>query len=160
MMTGKIIIIWFVLLICSGCDFEYKPIEVIESTQRPDFILDMGTRLNTPRPPLIARNTMCFWLNVPALLRSGDQAHELSQHLSTTSILTVDDVVRTIDITSNSLANLKFEYDENENLMGTYSDMNLCYGIDNLTVGIHRANFVTASTDGEAQAYSFELKVK
>jgi hypothetical protein len=159
-MMGKIFIVWFALLICSGCDIEDEPIEVLESTQRPDFILDMGTRLNTPRPPLISRNTMCFGLNVPALLRSGDQAHELSQYLSTNSVLMVDKVAKTTDITSNSLADLKFMYDANNKLIGTYNDMNLCYGIDDLTTGVHPANFATASTDGQAYSYSFELKVK
>jgi hypothetical protein len=160
-MIGRILIVWLALVICSGCDIEYEPIEVVESTQRPYFILDVRTQVNdTPHPPLIAYNTVCFWLNVPALLRVGDRANEVNDHLFSHSVLIVDDAARTTVIMSNSPAVLKFKYDENNNLIGTYSDLNLCYGIDNLAVGIHPANFVTESTDGEAYSYSFELKVK
>lgn len=161
-MIGRLIVVGVALLICSGCDFDDEPIEVIESTQRPEFILGVGTYVNNrPHPPIMALHTVCVWLNVPYLLRMGDRADTLNHHLYTHSILTINGVEKSIDLSSNSLADLRFQYDENNNLIGTYSsNLHLCYGIDDLNVGMHPANFVTESTDGKAYSYSFELKVK
>lgn len=147
-------------LFIAGCDF-YEPIEVIESNERPIAILGVTTSTNDQVfPPHLSRYTVCLWMNMEALWRIGNTAHELSQYVSSHSALTVDNTSRPFDLTSNSLAGIHFKYDENNKLLGTYGDNGTyCYGIDGLDTGLHNATFETEATDGERYVYRFELRV-
>ena len=110
-MLRRLLISGLVLFI-AGCDF-YEPVEVIESNERPIAILGIVTATHEQVfPPNLSRYTVCFEMNMEALWRIGDNAHELSQYVSNHSVLTVDNIPRPSDITSNSLLSINFKYDE------------------------------------------------
>ena len=64
-------------------------------------------------------------------------------------------------LTYYSAATVSIEYDDNGNMIGTHGHTaNLCYSIDSIAKGIHKAAFHTSTTSGTQFAYEFEISVR
>ncbi|HEX2905909.1 MAG TPA: hypothetical protein VHO69_03565 [Phototrophicaceae bacterium] len=149
--------IGFVLLArCSAFDAPYRRVSDLALTATPDFVIDVSfVSGNYPSDEL------CIEISQEKLWEAGNEANELSQHLSQKSHITVDgQVVPQDDIVAWVWATIHFEYDETGTYSGSYGgEISFCFEIGFVAPGTHTAVFETQTMSGKPYSYTWGFDV-
>lgn len=148
------------LALTVGCRSTVIPpdnIVIQETNPRESFVLDVG--FESLQNPMWPTTAICVTLDVERLWEPGVEAGALNIHLSSNTELTVNETTLD-DVVSFSLLSLNHVIAEDGEYQGSFSDLKLCFGTDQLTAGSYLAVLRTDSISGRVYTYEFYVLVE
>jgi hypothetical protein len=103
------------------------------------------------------KKAVCLTVNQEALWENQNQFDALQNHLISTMKLQVDNNLKNeFYLVTPALTVIRNKTDEKGNLIGTYTDpYTACFNIENITTGLHIADFRIKSVSGIEYVYGW-----